>query len=76
MIPFLPSDQQEPRSRPFGRSEHGNAITLALNWRPLDWCRVTGEVLRVDSWQLQRLVTGDSPHSIDTQGQLAGRLTY
>ncbi|HIJ62756.1 MAG TPA: hypothetical protein HPQ04_08715 [Rhodospirillaceae bacterium] len=68
--------QQAPRSRPFARSEHGKALTAALNWRPVDWCRLTGEVMLVDSWRLQRLATGDSPQASGVQTQLSLRFFY
>ncbi|HEY1723631.1 MAG TPA: hypothetical protein VGG27_20475 [Magnetospirillaceae bacterium] len=57
-------------------SEHGNAVTLALNWRPKPWLRYTAELLRVDSWRLQRLQEGLSPHAVDIQGQLATRVFF
>ena len=68
--------QQGPATLRFPLSEHGSAVTLALNWRPLDWLRVTGEVLRIDSWRRQRLQGGSAPGTIDTQSQLAVRLLY
>jgi hypothetical protein len=57
-------------------SEHGNAITFALNWRPRDWLRVTGEVLRIDSTRDQRVLEGLAPRQIDNQVQLSVRLLY
>jgi hypothetical protein len=57
-------------------SEHGNALTLALNWRPLEWLRVTGEALRVESWREQRLAQGLAPRQIDTQLQLNARVLF
>jgi hypothetical protein len=68
--------QQRPTAYPSQDSEHGNAVTLALNWRPRDWLRITAEVLRVDSWRLQRLDEGLAPRAVDTQGQLAVRVFY
>jgi hypothetical protein len=38
--------------------EDGEAWTLALNWRPREWLRVTAEWLRVDSTRGQRLFEG------------------
>jgi hypothetical protein len=58
------------------RSEHGNAITAALNWRPRDWLRLTAEVLRIDSVRTQRTDAGLSPASMVTQVQLGVRLIY
>jgi hypothetical protein len=57
-------------------SEHGNALTIALNWRPVDWMRVTGEWLRVDSRRDQRTLEGLAAHQIDRQVQLSLRLLY
>lgn len=57
-------------------SEHGNALTVALNWRPVDWLRVTGEWLRVDSRRDQRTLAGLQPRQIDRQLQLSLRLLH
>jgi hypothetical protein len=65
----------EPAS-PAGLSEHGNAITLALNWRPLDWLRLTGEALRVDTWREQRLSQGLASRQTDTQLLLNARVLF
>ena len=67
---------REDPAFPPALSEHGNAITLALNWRPLDWLRITGEVLRVDSTRDQRLALGLAPHQIDTQVQFNARVLF
>jgi hypothetical protein len=67
--------RQDPATPP-AMSEHGNAITLALNWRPLDWLRVTGEALRVDSTRDQRLAAGLAPRQVDTQLQLNARILF
>jgi hypothetical protein len=67
---------REDPTFPPALSEHGNAITLALNWRPQDWLRVTGEVLRVDSTRDQRLAMGLAPHQIDTQVQFNARVLF
>jgi len=57
-------------------SEHGNALTLALNWRPLEWLRLTGEALRVDSTRDQRLALGLPAHRIDNQLQFNARVLF
>lgn len=57
-------------------SEHGNAVTLALNWRPQERIRVTGEVLRIDSSRNQRRRGGLDAHQVDTQLQLGVRLFF
>jgi hypothetical protein len=67
--------REDPASTP-QLSEHGNAITLALNWRPLDWLRLTGEVLRVDSSRDQRIALGLAPRQIDTQVQFNARVLF
>ena len=59
-----------------GLAEHGNALTAALNWRPFDWLRLTGEVLRVDSWRQQRLAVGLAPRQIDNQLLLNARVLF
>jgi hypothetical protein len=59
-----------------GLSEHGNALTLALNWRPFDWLRLTGEALRVDSTRDQRIAAGLAPRQIDTQVLLNARVLF
>ena len=51
-------------------------LTIALNWRPVDWMRVTGEWLRVDSRRDQRSLAGLPPHQIDRQVQLSLRLLF
>lgn len=56
--------------------ETGYAGTVALTWRPLDWLRITGELLYVDSDREQRMLAGLPPRSRDTQAQLAFRLFY
>ncbi len=57
-------------------NEHGNALTFALNWRPLDWLRLTGEGVRVDATRDQRLALGLAPRQIDTQIQFNARVLF
>ncbi len=54
-------------------SEHGNALTFAVNYLPNDWLRLTAEYLRVDSTRGQRNVVGLAPHEIETQLQFSVR---
>ncbi|MEO8671751.1 MAG: hypothetical protein ABI411_10590 [Tahibacter sp.] len=61
---------------PLPLSEHGNSLTAALVWRPLPWLRVTGEVLRVNSWRIQRLLEQITPRAVDTQFQVSARLLF
>jgi hypothetical protein len=62
-----------PRAQPSPLSEHGHAVTIALNWRPHARLRVTGEWLRIDSTRDQRLRAGLAPRQVDTQVQLGAR---
>jgi hypothetical protein len=54
-------------------SEHGNALTFAVNYLPNDWLRLTGEFLRVDSTRGQRGVVDLSPREIESQVQFSVR---
>lgn len=67
--------RQDPPSIP-ALSEHGNAVTFALNWRPLDWLRLTGEALRVDSTRDQRLAATLAPRQIDRQLLVNARFLF
>jgi hypothetical protein len=67
--------RDDPISEPALR-EHGNALTLALNWKPRDWLRLTGEVVRVDSSRDFRTAAGLVPHQVDTQVQFNARLLF
>ncbi|HTD28114.1 MAG TPA: hypothetical protein VK660_01865 [Xanthomonadaceae bacterium] len=67
---------QLPNSQPDLYSEHGSALTFALNWRPRDWLRLTGELLRVDSTRDERVLEGLTPKQIDNQIQLSARLLF
>lgn len=57
-------------------AEHGNAVTLALNWKPLDWLRLTAEALRVDSSRDQRLAENIAARQVDNQLLLNARLVF
>lgn len=67
--------RQDPAS-PAGLAEHGNAVTFALNWRPVEWLRLTGEALRVESVRDQRLAIGLSPRQSDVQVLLNARILF
>jgi hypothetical protein len=54
-------------------SEHGHALTFAVNYLPYDWLRVSGEVIRVESTRNQRTIEGDPAHVVETQFQLSVR---
>lgn len=68
--------RQTPSSLPDPLGEHGNALTAALNWRPNDRLRLTGEWLRIDSTRDQRTLEGLAPRQIDRQVQLSARLYF
>ena len=57
-------------------SEQGFAGTAAVTWSPWKWLRVTGEVICIDYTRAQRTLQGVSPHTIETQAQLAARLRF
>lgn len=67
--------RQTPSS-PDSLSEHGNALTAALNWRPNDRLRITGEWLRIDSTRDQRTLEGLAPRRIDRQLQVSARVYF
>jgi len=66
----LPGTQKAPLS------EHGNAVTFALNWRTSERWRLSGEVLRIDSARNQRLLEGLDPRQVDVQMQLSLRYFF
>ena len=70
------STDQLPRSIDGRVREHGSALTLALNWRPREWLRVTGEALHVRSWRNQRELEGLPAQRDDTQLQLGLRVVF
>ena len=57
-------------------SEQGHAWTAALNWRPCDRLRITGEWLRIDSRRNQRAAEGLSPRQVEQQLQLSLRWIF
>ncbi|QDE38335.1 hypothetical protein FIV34_03525 [Luteibacter pinisoli] len=56
--------------------ERGHALTAALNWRPLDWLRLTAEWLHVDASRAGRSDFGLGPREQGNQVQLLARLLY
>jgi hypothetical protein len=54
-------------------SEHGNAQTIAVNYFPYDWLRLTAEAIRVESNRPQRTLDGDPAHAIENQIQFNAR---
>jgi hypothetical protein len=70
------STDQLPRDLDDRVREHGHAITVALNWRPREWIRVTGEALHVSSTRNQRLEEGIASEQTDDLVQLSLRLLF
>jgi hypothetical protein len=70
------STDQLPRSIDARVREHGEAATLALNWRPREWLRVTGEALFVRSTRSARIEEGIASLQNDRQLQLSARLLF
>ena len=59
-----------------GGGEHGSALTVALNWRPREWLRVTGELLRIEGARDVPRAT-ERTRSLDgTQFMLNARLLF
>lgn len=67
-------EQLGPTATPL--DEHGNAVTVALNWRPRAHVRITGELLRIDSTRAQRRLSGLAARQGDWQVQVAARLYF
>jgi hypothetical protein len=70
------SMRREPDSATASLSEHGRAWTAALNWRPSERLRLTGELLLVDSHRGQRTLAGLAPGQSASQLQLSLRLLF
>ncbi|KJV36797.1 hypothetical protein [Luteibacter yeojuensis] len=62
--------------RTWRAGERGHALTAALNWRPLDWLRLSAEWLRVDATRAGRLDFGLGPRERGNQVQLLARMLY
>jgi hypothetical protein len=59
-----------------GAGEHGRALTLALNWRPRPWLRVTGELLRIEGERSNAQQAPVSRRLDATQLQVNARLLF
>jgi hypothetical protein len=68
--------EQLPRQLSGRIREHGNAATFALNWRPLEWLRLSAEVVQVRSARNQRLEVGLAERQTDRQLQFGARLLF
>jgi hypothetical protein len=64
---------EEKRPFPGNLSEHGNALTFAVNYLPYDWLRITAEAIRVDSTRNQRKLEQLNPHAVENQLQLSAK---
>lgn len=77
--PALRVDLFQVRQTPDGPDalgEHGNALTAALNWRPREYLRITGEWLRIDSSRNQRRLEGRDARQLQQQLQLSVRFLF
>lgn len=57
-------------------SEVGRAWTLAANYAPETWVRLSGEYLMVNSTRQQRVLDGDPAHVVEHQLQFAVRIFF
>jgi hypothetical protein len=71
---FATQDDNPPNN--FDLSEHGRAQTVAVAWRPQRWLRLTGELLRLDSYRYQRAQVRLNPQAVETQLQLSARASF
>lgn len=71
---FGTSEAHAPTS--FNLAEHGQAGTFAVSWRPIQWLRLTGEALRVDSYRPDRISAGLAPRAVENQFQLNARVFF
>ena len=69
------ADEDRPGSS-IHLSEHGHALTLAGNWLPNDWLRLTAEIAHVVSTRRQRLIVGLDPKQSETQFQLSAKVYF
>ncbi|MEO6690361.1 MAG: hypothetical protein ABIS07_10290 [Dokdonella sp.] len=69
------STEQLPRSLAGRTRENGSAATFALNWRPVEWLRLTGEWLQV--WSTRNQIAPAMPErTVDRQIQFAARVLF
>ncbi len=57
-------------------TEHGVAGTAAIIWTPRKGINVIGEVISTNYNRAQRVLIGQAPHVIETQAQLALRVSF
>jgi hypothetical protein len=58
------------------KGESGHAATFSASWLPLDWLRVTAEIIHIDSTRPGRTIIGLDPGQRETQGQFSARIYY
>lgn len=69
------STGQLPRSLAERTREQGSAATFALNWRPVEWLRLTGECLQI--WSTRNQIAPATPErTVDRQIQFAARVLF
>ncbi|HET8818397.1 MAG TPA: hypothetical protein VFM73_02525 [Xanthomonadaceae bacterium] len=70
-VDLFGTGQRGPSRTPL--EEHGHAVAVALNWRPRDHVRITGELLRIDSSRAQRRLEGRDSRQVQWLLQVAAR---
>jgi len=71
---FNTNETRTPTSIYLG--EHGHSFTLAANWLPNDWIRITAEWIQVNSTRRQRIRNGLDPKQVENQGTLSVKLYF
>jgi hypothetical protein len=64
------------RFRTWPSHEDGHAVTAALNWRPLDWLRLSAEWLHIDVERRPLAIFGEPSAQRGNQLQLLARVLY
>lgn len=64
------------RFRTWPSQERGHALTAALNWRPIDWLRLSAEWLHIDVDRQPLVFFGDPSRQRGNQLQLLARVIY
>ncbi len=55
-------------------SETGTALTASAGWLPVDWLKITGEVIQLSSRRQERTISALSPTQDQTQFELSFRV--
>jgi len=56
--------------------EHGRAVTASVAWAPLDWLKLTAELIALDATRLERVAEGLAKEEVDDQFQLSARVSF